>query len=210
MNQIWLNAVRASGSGLWYAGLTDLVAVYQPKGAASLAASYVNLVNPGTYNAAPGVAPTFSAATGWTFNGTTQYLTTGITPAITWTVIARFANAVASIGAVGAYNAGSDNFFIRPANAAGNRTYSCGGERNIAGTQTNCVMAMAGKNCYLNGASDGTIGAGGSNTRPIGLGSVNSSAPIYYYSGDIIAVAICSSTQTAGQIAAASAAVALI
>ena len=30
---------------------------YQPKGAASLAASYFNLANPGTYNAAPGTAP---------------------------------------------------------------------------------------------------------------------------------------------------------
>lgn len=208
MSTIYINSYLQAAA--WYAGLTDLVAVYQPKGAASLAASYVNLVNPGTYDAAPGVAPTFAGATGWTFNGTTQYLTSGVAPAITWTVIARFANAVASIGGVGAYNAGSDNFFIRPANGVGNRTYASGGERNVVGAQTACVMALAGKNCYLNGVSDGTIGAGGSNTRAIGLGSVNASAPIYYYSGDIIAVAICSSTQSAGQIAAASAAVAAL
>ncbi len=95
-------------------------------------------------------------------------------------------------------------------NAAANRTYSSGGERNVAGAQTNCVMAVAGKNCYLNGASDGTIAAGGSNTNALGIGSINVVPTQYFYTGDILAIAICSSTQTAGQIAAASAAVALI
>ncbi len=208
MSTIYINSYLQSGT--WYAGLTDLVAVYQPKGAASLAASYVNLVNPGTNNAAPGVAPTWSATTGWTFNGTTQYLTSGITPTITYTLLVRFANAGTSIGSVGAYVSGTNNYFVRAGNAAANRTYSSGGERNVAGAQTNCVMAVAGKNCYLNGASDGTIAAGGSNTNALGIGSINVVPTQYFYTGDILAIAICSSTQTAGQIAAASAAVALI
>ena len=57
----------------WQVAGKTCVAAYQPKGAASLAASYVNLANPGTYDAAPGAAPTWASATGWTFNGT-QYL----------------------------------------------------------------------------------------------------------------------------------------
>ena len=57
----------------WKVAGKTCVAAYQPKGAASLAASYVNLANPGTYDAAPGAAPTWASATGWTFNGT-QYL----------------------------------------------------------------------------------------------------------------------------------------
>ena len=68
---------RRAAVAAWYrAGGAPLpVAAYQPKGAASLAASYVNLALPGTYDAAPGVAPSFDAATGWTFNRSLgQYL----------------------------------------------------------------------------------------------------------------------------------------
>ena len=61
------------GAKWWQVPGATCVAAYQPKGAADLAASYVNLANPGTYNAAPGVAPTLAAG-GWSFNGSTQYL----------------------------------------------------------------------------------------------------------------------------------------
>jgi hypothetical protein len=57
----------------------ECVAAYQPIGAANLAASLINLANPGVYNAAAGVLPTFDPSTGWTFNGS-QYLNTGIIP----------------------------------------------------------------------------------------------------------------------------------
>ncbi len=53
---------------------------YRAKGAASLAASYINLANPGVGNAAPGVAPTFNTLTGWTFDGIAQFLISGLTP----------------------------------------------------------------------------------------------------------------------------------
>lgn len=63
-------------SGWWDndGAIAGCVAAYAPVGAADLASSYVNLVTPGTYDAAPGVAPTWDAATGWTFNGSTQWL----------------------------------------------------------------------------------------------------------------------------------------
>lgn len=59
-------------------------AAYKPKGAASLAASYDNNAAPGngladgTYDCTLGVAPTFDPLTGWMFNGSTQWLNTGI------------------------------------------------------------------------------------------------------------------------------------
>lgn len=69
------------------------LAAYQAIGAASLAESYVNLANPGTYNLSGGVAPTWAAETGWTFDGSSQYKLTGITPAAgaaqTMSMIAR-------------------------------------------------------------------------------------------------------------------------
>lgn len=57
---------RTAAALPWYraGGVPAPVAVYQPKGAADLAESYVNFVNPGTYNAVPGTAPTALNAAG--------------------------------------------------------------------------------------------------------------------------------------------------
>jgi hypothetical protein len=69
----------------------NCVAAYAAIGAGSQALSYVNLANPGTYDlTAPVAAPTWDAGTGWKFNGTTQYLATGITPAAGWSWMVRY------------------------------------------------------------------------------------------------------------------------
>lgn len=100
------------GGGLpWYqAGNAPApVVVYLPKGAADLAASYVNLVTPGTYDLAPGDAPTFNTATGWTFNGTSNYLVSAASAALKpLSVVARvkFANTTGYPAIVGASNNG--------------------------------------------------------------------------------------------------------
>lgn len=56
-------------------GLVDgtCIAAYQPKGAANLDRSYLNLVDSTIYKCVAGVAPTFSSSVGWSFTGT-QYL----------------------------------------------------------------------------------------------------------------------------------------
>lgn len=65
-------------SGWWddSGAISGCVAAHAPIGSASLAASYVNLQNPATNDAAPvgGSAPSFAALTGWGYNGTSQYL----------------------------------------------------------------------------------------------------------------------------------------
>lgn len=148
--------------------ISGCVAAYQPIGAASLAASYVNLQNPGTYNAAPGTAPTFATATGWTFNGTTQYLTTGgVVPAAGWSAIVRF-SALGSPGtnapALGAGNNGAGSAFQIIPHAASNgdlRFYAYGTSfLGVAPKTASGIMALVGgANCYLNGSSDGaTVG----------------------------------------------------
>jgi len=58
------------------AGKTPIIA-YAPAGAASYNASLVNLANPGTNNAAAGEAPDWSAENGWEFDGISNYLTAG-------------------------------------------------------------------------------------------------------------------------------------
>ena len=72
----------------WLAGgihPSQVVAAYQPKGAASLAASYVNLANPGTNDAQVGVAPGLDSS-GWVFTGTEKLLGPNVSP----TVVVRF------------------------------------------------------------------------------------------------------------------------
>lgn len=69
----------------WYdnAGAIDnCLAAYDAIGAASLADSYTDETGNG-YTAAPGTAPDWANGTGWTFNGTDDYLTLGGLPATT-------------------------------------------------------------------------------------------------------------------------------
>ena len=72
------------------AGKTPIV-VYQAKGAASYAASKVNLANAGTNDAIEGTAPTWNSTDGWIFDGSTQYLLTeNFTNSNNLTIITRF------------------------------------------------------------------------------------------------------------------------
>ena len=68
------------------------------EGRSYLCCGLVNLVTPSTYDAAPGVAPTWNTATGWTFDAT-AYLTTGVVPAqATWSMLVQFANGASGAG----------------------------------------------------------------------------------------------------------------
>lgn len=173
----------AVSAGWWDAGGTipaaNCIAAYQPKGAASLAASYTNLANPGTYNAAPGSAPDWDSTNGWKFDGTSDFLTTGITPTLSWTGIVRFSNhaTVANGYYFGAYNGANQNFAIVQYTATSKYYfgYQVGDTLSVEVTSTAAaVVAVAGKNAYRNGSSDGTIPAGGSNpTYTIYIGVVN-------------------------------------
>jgi len=84
----------ASAAKTWWdnnGAISGCVAAYAPKGAADLASSYINLANPGTYNASPGVAPTFNMANGWTLDGSSQILTTGAIPVPgSWSMLVQF------------------------------------------------------------------------------------------------------------------------
>jgi hypothetical protein len=79
-----------SEGGWWVVGeisASNAIAAYQSKASASLAASYSNLANPGTYNLTATVAPTWDTTSGWIFTGT-QFLKTGIQPSdSTWSYL---------------------------------------------------------------------------------------------------------------------------
>lgn len=149
----------AAAGGWWEVAGQTCVAAYQPKGAASLAASYVNLANPGTYDAAPGTAPTFDASTGWTFNGTNQFLKTGIVSAdVEWTVLIRFSDVPNNAATVW----GNGAFRILPGGSGGGyRFYKyCGGTQvPIVNGQASGVMGVTQTQGWLNGAADASWAA---------------------------------------------------
>lgn len=210
-----IGGALATGGGVrkwWLAAGVAPLAAYQPKGAASLAASYVNLASPGTFDAAPGVAPTWDATNGWVFDGSTQYLTTGITPASGWSLIARFSNAAPAdsfriiVGARGSLNS---RLYI----AAGNtpqRTYGGGGALIVAGVSTAGVMAVANQDCYWNGVAEGTTSAAWSGTSSVLWIARDPSGSFAYTSCRIQAAIIYSSTLNASQVAAVAAAMAAL
>lgn len=150
---------RGGAAAAWWqvAGVTCLVA-YQAKGASSYAASKSNLAQPGTYDAADGAAyPTWDAATGWTFNGSDQYLNTGYTPTWSHTIAVQYTNLVGNVAVVwGA----SSNFLVQNWFNTGIRFYLVNGK--IGSTPVlngNLVLAGGGANNgigYSNGVQDQT------------------------------------------------------
>lgn len=198
---LWVTPLRG-GTFWWEIAGQTCVAAYQPKGAASLAASYVNLANPGTYDAAPGVAPTFDAATGWTFNGSTQYLMTGVVPSSGWSMAVRFANVSPASTfrvIVGSQGVGNTRFYI----AFGSNpryVYGNGYVNVIDSGLTNGVLAHAAQYCYKDGVSDGQISDAFSGTgKEIYVGAHNSIGVLeFFLSCQIQAVSIYSTTLSAG------------
>lgn len=189
----------------WYVAGQTCVAAYQPIGAPSLAASYVNLANPGTYDAAEHIArPGFSAEIGWIFTEAAQILDSGIQPGNNqlWSAIIRFTDSVAQ-SPIGFSGTGESAFGINT-NTNGRHYYLNGLAANVSGAVLNGVMCVAGRQGFLDGIIDG------------GLISANTPNFLYtialggrFWNGDrdggnvkIQAVAIYSTTLSASDVAA--------
>lgn len=202
----------------WYRALNSIplancLLAYQAKGAASLAASKVNLANPGTYDATAGVDPTFAAATGWQFTGT-QWLSTNLAfSSSTYTSMTfawQFSGWSGSnriVSAKGGYTlmaplwGGTTPFFQMP---NGRQTY------NTAAKSSGNIIVMQGsaEKVYYDGVDQsGTFfagGATGSSTHQIG------SDGSYFANGYIRAYAIYNIALSAAQAAALAAAMAAL
>jgi hypothetical protein len=155
----------------WAAGgiAAGCVAAYQPKGAASLAASYLRVAGSGgNANLDPavvgGVAPTWNATHGWRFDGMVSaaaYLLSGIIPDANTSAVIRFTQ-LDFKGTKQMFGEGGNNGFGLFPNLNNTQTgFKNGAVLNtsaiVSGTHT---MAVCGKNVYLDGVSIGTIGAG--------------------------------------------------
>lgn len=162
----------------WYlAGGVDAancVAAYQAKGAASYAASKVNLANPGTHDLTDGPVPMlFDSSCGWKNDNTdNMYLVTDLTAEdigrSTGSYLARvqgWSSDTFVIGVIGYTNAGGeDNDYIGMVLVDDGTTTWNGylGANNYipfysAGTFRDVVCGMAGLNSYIDGVA-GTTG----------------------------------------------------
>lgn len=210
-----IGPVALGGAAPWYlaGGAPTPIAAYQPKGAASLAASYVNLANPGTYDAAPGVAPTLVAG-GWTFNGTNNYLDTGIVPVNNqqWTLLMCISSHASQVKVTARVLDGAAFFGIL-FNNSNIIFFQNGGNRTLASSATGGVAGFSGAQGYFNGAPLGeTIpSASGAFTNTFVIGASKDNGVVSMYAAFVCSsVVIYNSTLTAGQVAAVSAAMATL
>lgn len=189
----------------WYdAGSATCIAAYDAISAASQAASLTNLANPGTYDLVETDAPTWAAGTGWTFAGADR-LSTGITPATGYSIIARILGSYSNNGRIFDANAGGNLFLILPrVDGVGQRQYSAGGSGvlGIAGNLTSgaYVLGFAGTTAYKDGSAEtGSIPGGTMPAATIYIG--NRSAGDRALGGSIAALAIYSGTVSGADMA---------
>ena len=206
-----LSVAKAMQSLMWYraGGAPEPVAVYQPVGAADLASSYVNLVNPGTYDATPGVAPTWDDVNGWIFNGSTQYLDTGLSPQSTWTVLVQFSNSESG------ESGGCDYFGI----SSFTGSYFFGPRTTVMGyTNATSIWLEFGSAPFVSSGNIGIAGAngylnGGNTPSDAYIGATNADfqgAPDRFIQADIQAVVIYNQILTPAQVLAVSNAMAAL
>lgn len=203
----------SNGPNVWWlsGGISagDCVAAYQAKGAASLAASYSNLNNPGTNDATLGVAPSWAAGTGWTFNGTSQYLVSSI-PNANETLLVQF-TAPGDCIVAGMYETTSRWLQLFPS-FSGAAYYRNGGA--VSGsTYTSGNIAVTSAKGYKDGTSVGALTGSwsGTATSTLYLGASNNSGTPYFVGAcTLVAVARYSRTLTDSEVAAVAAAMAAL
>jgi len=181
---------RAAIALPWYrAGgipAANCIGAYKALGTGNIAASYVNLANPGTYDLTTASAPTFDASYGWAFDGISQYLGSGIVPVNnqTWSMAIRYTDANGILAGID--SPGANDFYL-----AYNVYYSSVTLLIKSPTKASGILMMCGANAYRETTLEGTIPAGSaSNTRPIWIGANGAATPVSFSVSKIQAIAI--------------------
>lgn len=158
---------------------SDVIAIYRPSIATSLASSYLRVAGSGGYaNLDPavvgaGVAPTFSSGS-WVFAGS-HFLDTGITSMpVTGSIVIKYTGAVADLRFIyGSYVSGTSVFGLRITNSDTMNPYN-GEQAYFSGTFPSGVYSICGKSVYRNSSLEGSIPAGGTAPAPsIYIGALN-------------------------------------
>jgi len=190
---------------------------YQPVGAASFAASILDLSGNGNDAGDPGGAatPGWDAINGWVFDGVGDYLTTTFVPANdqSQSILVQYTGAAANNAAtLGTDNAANRMFQIFPNTVAANVVYRNGNQVAVAPGLIAGNLGIAGNQGYRNGAADGgAIGAwAGVSALAVYIGCTNNGAPIFFRACNIQAVAIYDCILTAPQMLAIATAMAAL
>ncbi len=207
-----------AGGGWWNLNgtITSCIAAYQPKGAASYAASLVNLTGNTDYDATGANAPDWTSTDGWRFNGTNRRLSTGLSvSSLTWTFVV-----CCKATAPGGGNYGraidfsnSTTGLLIPYSVSGQHKYHQyrygGTDLLVDGVLTAAsVMAMANRDAYLDGSSEGTIPNG-----TLGFGTLyvgNNAAANRGMVGYVYSLAVYNATLTSTQISSLTTAMAAL
>lgn len=201
-------------SGWWddNGNISGALAAWQAKGAASYAASLLDLTGNGhTLVERNGTVP-WSAEAGWEFVAADlKSLDTMIVPSDGYSVLVQFANAQESFAGtllgIVAPVVGNHYFLIPILDS--NHTYGIGtdpGNNNRPGNLSAGNMGMAGYDCFKDGAADGSVATGTfswSLTMTIGAGKRRDAEVLvgFWVTADIIAVAIYDTVLSAGDMA---------
>ncbi len=195
----------------WLAGginPANCLAAYQPKGAASYAASKVNLANPGTYNLTEsGGTPGWDAAVGWIFNGTNYRFITGVSLSLSvCSVFGAFSESTftGTHGLFGSIN-GERLFYVE--SLWNQQWQNSANQYNKSGVIASGVCGVAGPKFFENGTKVAT-GTPTTGTVTCHIGNIRNRT--YPWKGNIIAIAIYSTTLSDSEAAALSAAMAAL
>lgn len=205
---------------VWYLSggidASNCIGAYQAKGAADLAASYVNLANPGTYNLTAGGTTVWDTDTGWTFDTGANYLKTGITAAGdgTWTAIVRFTTTTVKNASYvfGSSNSAVTRVFSIMTTTANTSYYNTNSVSS--GTARSGVLCITNGKAYVNGSDLGITLAEGSGTAlpsDTYIGTLRYGTGTYgSFTGDIQAIAFYNTGLTTTQIGLLSTAMAAL
>ena len=149
-----------------------------------------------------GVTPAWAPATGWTFDGASQYLTTAITPSgdQTWSMLIACTSGYAAAGFV---SDGYKKFLTFTRSDSGGQVIasSGAGDWGYVGSLPSSpyVVGFAGRDAYVNGVDVGDITDEADTTysSAVQIGSINALG--WYAAGTIPALAIYDSTLTLAQ-----------
>lgn len=208
---------KKKAAGPWYlAGGVDAancVAAYQAIGAASFAASKINLANPGTYDVTDGTKPpTWSAARGWIYSDAdiTTALLSAVPFANTYTIIVQFVGGGSDFGLDRTLMSVMPSGAYMLRGSGTNHGYKNGSTQLTVATALSGKhnMAMAGAAAYLDGVADGAIPTAALSVTGVVIG--NNAAQSRGVIADITAVSVYNTALTAPQVAAISTAMAAL
>jgi len=178
---------------LWF-NLPGVVAAYQPIAAPGPLLARYNQAHGGDnrYKATDGTAPTWRGAMGWTFDGATQYLASGVVPSVGWSALGMVSGTSGTAFIVGSFNGGSTRY---GSGIATSNAYSYG-----SGVTASAITVVTGARClappsgYTYGRFDANVtGTWSGTAAQLYIGARNRAditSIDSYLAGQILAVSI--------------------